>query len=170
MVFLKKIRLRAFLCMVILLFPLTAHSGKELKADAEQLKALFTQRFVNYVTWPNRSSAIPVVAATDAAAVFEYFSTDDIQLVQWPIAECQILFINNADPRTTAALLKRVADSPILTVGQHPDFARMGGVINFVPSGNRFRLQINIDAARRAGLTISSRLLKLADIYREVPQ
>jgi hypothetical protein len=43
----------------------------------------------------------------------------------------------------------------------------MGGVINFFVEQNRLRFKINVDAAKRAGLTMSSQLLGSAEIYRE---
>ena len=39
----------------------------------------------------------------------------------------------------------------------------MGGVINFVVRNNKLRFEINLGAGKRAGLMISSQLLKLAD-------
>lgn len=146
-----------------------------LKADANLLRAVFTQRFIKYVTWPSgrasgaQADAPVVVAATDARALRRYFTRPDIRLAQWPVKDCQVLVIIGTNARTTGALLKRVRGKPILTVGQDPNFARMGGMINFVPFRGRMRFQINIEAVRKAGLTISSRLLKLADIYQENP-
>jgi len=54
-----------------------------------------------------------------------------------------------------------------MTVGEVEDFARDGGVINFVLRENKVRFEINVSAAERAGLKISSKLLKLADIIRD---
>ncbi|MBA4055177.1 MAG: DUF4154 domain-containing protein, partial [Marivirga sp.] len=43
-------------------------------------------------------------------------------------------------------------------------FAKQGGIIRFATENNKTRIQINLEAARQAGVTISSKLLKLADI------
>jgi len=53
---------------------------------------------------------------------------------------------------------------PLLTVGDAYSFARSGGIIQFVTVRGRVRLRINAEAARSADLTISSKLLSLADI------
>jgi hypothetical protein len=38
-------------------------------------------------------------------------------------------------------------------------------MIRFVNSDNKIRFQINVDAVKEAGLEVSSKLLRLADIY-----
>ena len=43
-------------------------------------------------------------------------------------------------------------------------FASRGGIIRFVTDHNRIRLRINLDAARAARLTLSSKLLRPAQI------
>jgi hypothetical protein len=49
-----------------------------------------------------------------------------------------------------------------LAVGESEGFARNGGVINFFVEDKRLRFEINTDAASRARLKVSSRLLRLA--------
>jgi hypothetical protein len=73
---------------------------------------------------------------------------------------CQVLFI----PRDVdaAPLLKRTRTEPVLTVGESPDFVRQGGIINFVREEGKVRFEISQEAANRAQLRISSRLLRLA--------
>ncbi len=55
---------------------------------------------------------------------------------------------------------------PILTVGEHEQFARNGGIINFVLKNDNVRLEIDLAAAKKAGVTISSRLLAVADVVK----
>jgi len=42
------------------------------------------------------------------------------------------------------------------------EFLRLGGIVGFVRDGTRVRFDVNIAAARRVGLAISSRLLRIA--------
>jgi hypothetical protein len=58
-----------------------------------------------------------------------------------------------------------VADKPVLTITQDPDGPALGAIINFIMQGGRLKLEVSPEAARRAGLAISSRLLQLARIY-----
>jgi hypothetical protein len=50
----------------------------------------------------------------------------------------------------------------VLTVSETPEFIGAGGMINFMLEANKIRFQINDEAAKKAGLKISSKLLSLA--------
>ncbi len=52
--------------------------------------------------------------------------------------------------------------SSVLTVSDMPQFSRQGGMVQFILDGSRVRFEINLASAERAGLTLSSELLKLA--------
>ncbi len=80
---------------------------------------------------------------------------------------CAVLFVGIADGPRMAGILQSAARAPILTIGERVQFSRMGGVIAFIREGNRIRFEINLDAADRAGLQISSKLLRLATVWRE---
>ena len=51
----------------------------------------------------------------------------------------------------------------MLTISDVPDFAAQGGMIGLKLRADRVRFDINQGASRRAGLVLSSQLLKLAD-------
>ena len=57
--------------------------------------------------------------------------------------------------------------APVLTVGDGDGFARGGGMIGLFVEDGRMRFAINPNAAQRAGLRLSSQLLKLARIVKE---
>jgi YfiR/HmsC-like len=52
----------------------------------------------------------------------------------------------------------------VLTIGDSPRFAEIGGIFNFYHDGERLRFEINIEAARRAELYLGADLLRLARI------
>jgi hypothetical protein len=79
---------------------------------------------------------------------------------------CNILFVD-AEKKHSAYLLGRIKTSPILTVGDFANFAAKGGIIGFKLDGGKVRLEINVGAADRAHLRISSKLLSLAEIVKE---
>ncbi|HET9947508.1 MAG TPA: YfiR family protein [Longimicrobiales bacterium] len=81
---------------------------------------------------------------------------------------CQVLFVSSSEAERQDEVLRALEGRGVLTVGETPEFADGRGIIEFVVAGNRIRLEINVAAAAREGLTISSRLLRLADvIYTE---
>jgi hypothetical protein len=84
-------------------------------------------------------------------------------------AGCRILFISTSKGSQLIATLAAVGKLNILTVSDIPGFTRRGGMIQFVLEGNRVRFEINLAAAQRAGLTLSSELLKVAVAIRRAP-
>jgi hypothetical protein len=54
-----------------------------------------------------------------------------------------------------------------LVVGETSGFAAAGGTIEFTLEDNRVRFTINTDAADRAGLMLSSKLLALAKLVHD---
>jgi hypothetical protein len=77
-------------------------------------------------------------------------------------AGCAILFIDATQRERSDALLRGVADKPILTVSDLPDFLARGGMIQFQIIQKRVRFLVNLDAVNRGRLTMSSELLKVA--------
>jgi hypothetical protein len=55
----------------------------------------------------------------------------------------------------------------VLLVGEFPGFAGAGGAFQFVIEDNRVRFLINTDAAQRAGLRLSSKLLSVATVVHD---
>ena len=84
-------------------------------------------------------------------------------------AGCRILFLSSSKDSQLTTILPALVTSHILTVSDVPGFTRRGGMIQFVLSGNRVRFEINLAAAQRAGLTLSSELLKVAVTVRRAP-
>lgn len=80
---------------------------------------------------------------------------------------CDLLFVAASQTRRAAAVLQVLRTRPVLTVSDGAAFARTGGIIELVGDADRLRFAINTDAADRAGLRLSSRLLGLATIVRD---
>jgi hypothetical protein len=81
---------------------------------------------------------------------------------------CRIIFISPSEAPRIKEILNSLEKSSALTVSDMPDFMKNGGMIQFVLKDNKVRFEVNLVAAEKAGLTISSQLLKVAtDIKRE---
>jgi hypothetical protein len=59
--------------------------------------------------------------------------------------------------------MQELRNRPVLTVSDLPQFLEAGGIIAFSTEA-RVQLHINPPAAQRAGLTISSKLLRVAKV------
>jgi hypothetical protein len=75
---------------------------------------------------------------------------------------CHVLFVSAAQQNRFAEIVAAVRVWSVLTVGESDEFLEQGGIINFFMEARRVRFRINSEAAVRAGLRISSKLLQLA--------
>src|SRR6185503_11281979 len=82
------------------------------------------------------------------------------------IGECNILFISRSESERVPEILAVLKNRPVLTVSDGDAFANQGGMIQFVTDKSRIRLRINLEAAQAANVTISSKLLLVAEIVR----
>lgn len=83
------------------------------------------------------------------------------------IRDCHVLYISTSERKTIAQILSRLKGSSVLTVGEMSQFAAQGGIIQFTLEDKQVRFEINLDAASRMALKISSRLLVLARIVKD---
>jgi hypothetical protein len=81
-------------------------------------------------------------------------------------SKCQILFISGVEPKKLRAVLDRLQGAAVLAVGDVPGFCQNGGMVNLGLAGSKVQLEINVEAAEKAGLHLNSRLLSLARIVR----
>jgi len=93
----------------------------------------------------------------------------DVQRLQWnqDLRRCQIVFISSTDSARIGELTTRLAGLPVLIVGEARQLATRGATINFMIEDDRVRFEVNVEAARRARLTVSSQILRVAKIVKE---
>jgi hypothetical protein len=78
------------------------------------------------------------------------------------LESCHVLYVSRSERERLSQILTAVRSAPVLTVADTPGFIDQGGMINFILEGTKVRFDVNQEAAERAGLKISSRLLALA--------
>ena len=76
-----------------------------------------------------------------------------------------MLFITARENSHTDEIVARKTPS-VLTIAETPGFAKRGVMINFILENSQIRFEANVEAARQAGLNVSSRLLNLAKIVQ----
>jgi hypothetical protein len=82
----------------------------------------------------------------------------------------QILFVGDSDPEQVRRALWAVKGHPVLTVGEAGEFATAGGIIGFrVTPDGRVAFDVNVAAAERSGLKVSSQLLRVARVVETTP-
>lgn len=143
-----------------------------------ELKAAFLYNFALFVDWPGEGRAegsptLPLcVIGRDpfgpALDVLEGKAVRaqkiEVRRLDWTegAAECRILFIAASEQGRLARILGAVAGRPVLTVADSEDWLDQGVMINLSRRQARLAFDINLGAARQAGLRISSKLLRLA--------
>ena len=139
-----------------------------------RVKAAYLFNFTKFVEWPRDTADRPLTICVAGRNVFGEVLTDlvrgervndrpiETRLILEPEPGCDILFV----PRgaAAAAYLRAARGMPVLSVGESSDFLALGGVANFILEGANVRFEIDADAAGRAGLRVSSRLLRLARV------
>lgn len=157
---------------------LTAQSGR---VSEYELKAVFLFNFVQFVEWPPEvfsDSRAPLVIGVVGDDPFGPFLDETVSgetVRQRPleirryrgmdqISTCHLLFISESEAEQLDEILAALKDRSILTVSDDESFTRRGGVIRFVVDRSKIRFQINLEAAQAARLTVSSKLLRLAEI------
>jgi hypothetical protein len=83
--------------------------------------------------------------------------------------ECHLLYIAPGESARVAALVDALASFPVLTVADAETSGPTAAVITLVPRGERVGFAVNLASAKRAGLRLSSRLLKLASEIQGEP-
>jgi len=74
----------------------------------------------------------------------------------------QVLYIGRTAQKDLEAILRLLDGVSVLTVSDDELFVKQGGMMNFVRQNSRIRFDLNLDAAARGQLKISSRLYGLA--------
>jgi len=155
------------------------------EAEEHQLKAAYLYNFAKFIRWPapQPSSAPPQLhiclmgAPTIAESLREQTRGKTLESHAIVIHElstpaetesCQILFLG-VSGRKAQGFLQYSQKLPIVTVGEDEQFIGHGGMIRFYLQDAKLRFAINMDAASRARVTISSALLGVAQIVREKP-
>lgn len=75
---------------------------------------------------------------------------------------CRIAYLGSSEADEVTRDLESLRGAPVLTVSDTPDFTSRGGIIQFVLIDSKVRFRINLSNAERAGITLSSQLLKVA--------
>jgi len=146
-----------------------------------QIKAVFLFHFAQFVDWP--ADAFPAADSPlvigvlgqdpfgpllDEAVSGERIDHRPLQVKRFrrvdDIEHCHVLFISRSESSRMPAILRQLAHRSILTVSDADGFETAGGMIRLLTENHRVRLRIDPEPAHEAGLTISSKLLRPAEV------
>jgi len=146
-----------------------------------EVKAAYLYNFLKFVEWPEHTfadSLAPIVigivggdpfgSSLPQVVIGKTIQGRDLVIREYREGEnlrgAQILFINTSEKKYLRQILAGLRGASVLTVADMSGFVEEGGMIEFLSEDNHVRFAINVDAANKAHLKISSRLLSLARV------
>ncbi len=145
-----------------------------------ELRGVYVYNFIRFTEWPTgtfTTSTTPLTVAVfgdpELAATLQRLlagKTLDSHPIAVSVATepaacatAQAVFVGNARQKDLGAVLTAVGERPVLTISDAPSFVRQGGMIRIFAADRRLRFEVNTRATGGSRLTISSRLLQLAE-------
>ena len=170
--------LRPVLCALFAVLTLVTSLDGQTVAGENRLKAAYIWRFPHYFTWPQTALdgrntvdiclARPHPFRSDLEDFVKGETLSGRPLVVTPrdtadgVTGCQVLVFAGPLDAAGLALLKQAASRPILTIGDSDRFLQSGGIVALHLFNNHIRFDVSVAHAQRAGLQVSSQLLRLA--------
>ena len=147
-------------------------------AAAHEVEAAYLYQFGRYVEWPDdrvqEADAFvicvlgedPFGAALDDLVRGKVIAGKPVvpRRVLGPTESqgCRILFVSPSEDARVPAILQALDGTGTVTVSRGPSFTSRGGMIAFVTEGRSVRFVVNLASAERAGIRLSSQLLRVA--------
>ncbi len=161
-------------------------AGRSISAYAApteyEVKAAFIHNIARYVEWPPTPGNTPstmrlcVLGENPFGNALDILRNKKVGNLAWEVVpvvpktnlkECRVLFIAASESGKLRQILDGINGSAVLTLGDADGYAERGVMANFYLKDSMVRFEINTGAAKRAGLNISSQLLKLARIVQQ---
>jgi len=158
-----------------------APAARAQSAPEPALKAAFLYNFAKFAEWPaDAAPADPLTicvfgdtAIADAldetvkGRTLDGRKTVVVRVKPESFRSCHVLYLAGLDAKRGQAVIDDLKGVPVLTVGDREQFAQSGGIAGLFVEQGRMRFAINVEAALRGRLRISSRLLSLAKIVKD---
>lgn len=146
-------------------------------ASEAAVKAGFVFNFIKFTQWPaSRDGAVaPIRLCAPSALPLEgqlallggrnvgsrvIDVRTSVAPGEW--RQCDVLFLGDGDADRLSTLQPRLANAPVLTLGDVPGFVEAGGMIGLRVEASRVRFDVNLDSAQLSGLVLNSQMIKLA--------
>jgi hypothetical protein len=148
--------------------------------DEYQVKAVFLNKLPVFIKWPEPiQESDQIVIGVLGANPFKAYTKDIegqsvrgkrviVKQIMTPreAKQCHVVFIGPSEKDRLSYILSTLSSSSVLTVSDSEGWSKQGVMINFYVEHGSIRFEVNMDAAKSAGLAVSSQLLKLARIQR----
>jgi len=148
-------------------------------ADEYDLKASYIFNFLKFVSFPSseQNVSVEICLADDnpfGKKIFE-LSKESIngkkliissKKIDDSLKSCNVLFISKNQDKNISKILEITDKYPVFIISENAGLSEKGVILNFYVENERLRFEINIEAVKKAGLTVDPRLLNLAKIIK----
>jgi hypothetical protein len=183
----RSIQSKAQRSMLTLLICLTLSVGlilscfvtRAIEPQKRDLQWAYMMNFIPYFSWPDNPNMdevdVCIIGRNPFAVVRKYGpiknknvrvmvkhhnNLPDISILQ----HCQVIYFSSSI--TTAQLsfiFTKLKGFPIVTMGDHQGFIKIGGILQFTQSGNKLRFRLNKPLLNTIDIKIHPSLLRLSD-------
>lgn len=176
----KRARLSAALAGLAALL-IAGPVGNAQSASDYQVEAAFLFNIAKFVQWPDNSFpdanapfTICVIGQDpfgDALDSVQSIGSRAVEVDRYPSLRnvneaqyCQIAFVSSSEKSRFRKIIGLFEKKSVLLVADSAGFASSGGSVEFRMEEGHVRLAVNPESASRAHLTVSSKLLAIAEI------
>ena len=167
-----------FVASALACVPAPARAAPRAVTPESQIKAGIVFNLAMVVSWPDGAPdegtfIIGLVGHDDADPSLALLAGKEVRrrklvlrdpLAASATAEAQVVYFSRSHQNEIPALLAGLAGKPVLTVSDVAGFCEAGGMVELRRDRNRIQLRVNRGVAERAGLRLSSQLLKMAEL------
>ncbi len=155
-------------------------------AEAEdELKSVIVKNFLRYSTWPDvPSPTAPVTVGVFGRASFAQalhavldgkpVNGRPVQVVELKssadLHHCQLIYFATDRDADIRQAIQTIKAAHTLTIGEHERFLAYGGAVGLLQVDGHMGFEVSLAALDRAGIEISSKLLRLGQVKRRHEQ
>lgn len=157
-------------------------SSAGIDAEAEdELKSVVVKNFLRYSTWPetapsNGPITVGILGRTSFAQVLHGLLDNKsvngrmVQVIELKSSSdprrCHLVYVATDKNTEIKQTLQSVRSTHTLTIGEADKFLEYGGAVNLLLIDGHMGFEVSLEALDRAGIEISSKLLRLGQIRR----
>ncbi len=159
--------------LLMILSGAAAHAAEPHNVSASKLKAAFVFHLFHFTSWPDSSTPSWKVCAWPG-----YAGIDELQSIhgkkvrakevevsrcssQTCDSDCHIVLLPDYQTEASVSYLKQISTAPVLTMTNETSELADDARIHFFHDQRQLRMAIDYQATEKAGIQISSRLLRL---------
>lgn len=172
----KRIRSKMLFFASTLWVPLILHASTGFAKTEQDIKAAYLYNFIKFIAWPGIESQtefnLCVIGDDPANEKLKALDSRPIHQLNLHVehfytptnnTKCNVVFVGESESKFIDRIIQFYSHTPTLTVSSMEGFVHKGGMIGFITLGNIIRFDINLKQAKQTQLSISSKLLELAN-------